>query len=152
MPYDVFETSDGHVIVAVGNDVQFQRFCDYLKRPELAQNALYATNVARIENRLKLTAIIQSILQKKPMDEIIHGLEARKVPVGAIHNIEAALTSDQAKARNMTINMPKENLQKGMVSLLGNPLNLSATPVTYRYSPPTFGENTDEILNKYIKK
>ena len=152
VPYDVFETSDGHVIVAVGNDAQFKRFCDFIDHPELAQSTSYATNVARIESRVELTKIIQSILIQNTMDEIITGLETRKVPVGPIHTVGTALCSDQAEARNMVINMSKENLEKGAVSLLGNPLNLSATPVTYRSPPPAFGEHTAEILAKYTKK
>lgn len=149
VPYEVFAAQDGHVIIAVGNDAQFQRFCDFLGRPELAENTLYTTNVARIENRVGLIEIIQSILSKSTMDDIIDGLEKRKVPVGPIHTVGAALGSDQAIAREMVIDMPEDRLMNDKVSLLGNPLHLSRTPVTYRTAPPQFGQDTAEILAEY---
>jgi formyl-CoA transferase len=150
VPYDVFSASDGHVIVAVGNDAQFQRFCDFLGKPELATNTDYATNVARIENRIELMTKIRPALELIKMDDIIAGLESLKVPVGPINTVEGALHSDQAQARDMVVEMPNKNVKEGTVSLLGNPLHLSRTPVTYRRAPPKFGQDTDEVITKYI--
>ncbi|MFK5997539.1 MAG: CaiB/BaiF CoA-transferase family protein [Rhodobacterales bacterium] len=150
VPYSVFEAIDGHVIVAVGNDAQFKRFCDFIGFPELADNPKYATNVARIENRTQLTALISPPLAQIKMAEIIAGLEALKVPVGPINNVEQALHSDQAKARDMVVRVADEDVQGGTLSLLGNPLHLSRTPVTYRSPPPHFGQDTDAVLAEYI--
>lgn len=150
VPYDVFAASDGYVIVAVGNDAQFMRFCDFLGLPELAQNPLYATNGARIENRVQLMKVLRPVLELIKMAGIISGMEALKLPVGPINTVEAALHSDQAKARDMVVAMANDEVQSGTVSLLGNPLHLSRTPVTYRTPPPRFGQDTDEVLAEYI--
>lgn len=150
VPYSVFSATDGHVIVAVGNDAQFKRFCDFLGQPALAENPLYATNGARIENRADLNAIIDTALEQIKMADIIAGLEAIKVPVGPINTVAGALQSDQAKAREMVIKMANKDVKSGAVSLLGNPLHLSRTPVTYRSPPPCFGQDTDDVLAEYI--
>ncbi len=150
VPYSVFSASDGYVIVAVGNDAQFKRFCDFMNKPDLAKEAKFATNVARIENRVELTSFINVALAQKKMADIITSLEELKVPVGPINTVEGALHSDQAKAREMVIEMANEDVKNGAVSLLGNPLNFSRTPVTYRRPPPMFGQDTDDVLNEYI--
>jgi formyl-CoA transferase len=150
VPYDVFSASDGHVIIAVGNDAQFQRFCDFMGQPDLAQSPKYATNVARIENRVDLTGIIKLELAAMKKADIISGLEGLMVPVGPINNVKEALYSDQAKARDMVVEMPRDDVKGQAISLLGNPLNLSRTPVTYRHPPPMFGQDTDEVLAEYI--
>ncbi|MEH6359877.1 MAG: CaiB/BaiF CoA-transferase family protein [Amylibacter sp.] len=150
VPYDVFTASDGHVIVAVGNDAQFKRFCDFLGHPELAESPLYATNGARIKNRIDLMLVIRPVLALRKMVDIITGMEALSLPVGPINTVGGALQSDQAKARDMVVSIPSEAVKSGAVSLLGNPLNLSRTPVTYRTPPPRFGQDTDEVIAEYI--
>ncbi len=144
VPYDVFEVSDGHVIIAVGNDAQFRRFCDFIARPYLAEHKDYATNPARLVNRQALVPQISEAMQAFTLQEVIAGLEALKVPVGPVNTLDLALGSDQAKARDMVIEMPQHDA--GSVRLLGNPLKFSATPVTYRTAPPTFGAHTAEVL------
>ena len=146
VPYHVFAVADGHVIIAVGNDSQFARFCEFLGCPELARDARFATNMARIAQRDALMAIIGPKLAAHPLAAVIAGLEARKVPVGPVHTIDQALGSDQARAREMVVAMPRVDVQKGEVRLLGNPLKLSRTPVTYRLAPPHFGQDTDAVL------
>ena len=152
VPYDVFTASDGHVIVAVGNDAQFKRFCDFLNHPELAESPLYATNGARIKNRIDLMLTIRPVLALRKMADIITGMEALSLPVGPINTVAGALQSDQAKARDMVVSIPNETVKSGAVSLLGNPLNFSRTPVTYRTPPPRFGQDTDEVIAEYIGK
>jgi len=152
VPYDVFTASDGHVIVAVGNDAQFKRFCDFLGHPELAESPLYATNGARIKNRIDLMLVIRPVLALRKMVDIITGMEALSLPVGPINTVGGALQSDQAKARDMVVSIPSEAVKSGAVSLLGNLLNLSRTPVTYRTPPPRFGQDTDEVIAEYIGK
>jgi len=151
VPYDVFAAKDGHVIVAVGNDAQFARFCDFINMPELAQNADYQTNGARIENRTALKALISPPLMQFTMAQIIEGLEKLKVPVGPINTVKDALETDQAIARNMVRTLPHEAVKDGHVSLLGNPLNFSRTPVTYKTPPPSCGQDTEEVLEIYTK-
>ncbi len=148
VPYEVFAASDGYVIVAVGNDAQFRRFCDFLRMSELADDPVYATNPGRIENRAQLLPQIAARLLEFTMDEVISGLEALKVPVGPVNTLDRALQSDQAKARDGLITMPAAGVANGEVALLGNPLKFSKTPVTYRTSPPHFGAHTEEVLSR----
>ncbi|KIC17669.1 CoA-transferase [Leisingera sp. ANG-Vp] len=144
MPYGVYETSDGHVILAVGNDSQFQRFMKFLKLEGLAGDPRFATNPARLQNRDALNAVLIPTVQRYTTDEVLAAMEARKVPAGPVQNLETLFATDQVAAREMSIPM---ETAAGPVKLLGNPLNFSRTPVTYRHAPPRCGEATDEILS-----
>ncbi|MBQ0752303.1 MAG: CoA transferase [Roseovarius sp.] len=146
VPYQVFATADGHVIVAVGNDSQYARFCDYLGQPDWATDSRYATNTARLAHRDTLVPMIAGVLATRTTAHVIDGLEARKVPVGPVNTIGQALETDQAQARGMTITMPAPDTAKGTVRLIGNPLKFSRTPVSYRSAPPTTGADTDAVL------
>ncbi|XOY55558.1 MAG: CaiB/BaiF CoA transferase family protein [Rhodobacterales bacterium] len=146
VPYHVFAVADGHAIIAVGNDSQFARFCDFLGCADIVPDARFATNLARTQNRDALLAVVGPRLAARPLAAVIAGLEARKVPVGPVNTIDLALRSDQAQARDMVVAMPRADVQKGQVRLLGNPLKLSRTPVTYRLPPPHCGQDSQEIL------
>jgi formyl-CoA transferase len=146
VPYQVFASADGHVIVAVGNDSQYARFCDYLGRPDWATDSRYATNTARLAHRDTLVPMIAGVLATRTTAHVIDGLEARKVPVGPVNTIGQALETEQAEARGMTITMPAPDTAKGKVRLIGNPLKFSRTPVSYRSAPATTGADTDAVL------
>ncbi|UWQ59865.1 CoA transferase [Leisingera caerulea] len=143
MPYGVYETSDGHVILAVGNDSQFRRFMEFLKLEGLAEDPRFATNPARLQNRDALNAVLIPSVQRYTTGDVLAAMEARKVPAGPVQDLEALFATDQVDARNMAIGM---ETAAGPVKLLGNPLNFSRTPVTYRHAPPVCGEGTEEIL------
>ena len=147
VPYEVFATSDGHVVVAVGNDAQFARLCDFIARPDLAQDDRFATNPARLRNRPALLGQIVAELAALSSDAVIAGLEARKVPVGPVNRLDQALQSEQAKAREMVVSVARSDVEGGAVTLLGNPLKFSRTPVQYHGAPPRFGEDTEEVLS-----
>ncbi|WP_083957600.1 CaiB/BaiF CoA transferase family protein [Tateyamaria omphalii] len=146
VPYDAFATSDGHVLVAVGNDSQFVRFCDAIGAPELGADPRYATNLKRIENRVTLTQSLTPILARMTKDELLGKMHSVKVPGGPIHDVAEALNSDQAQARGTVVAVNREGVADGYVRLLANPLKFSATPVTYRRAPPRFGQDTDAVL------
>ncbi|WP_299046521.1 CoA transferase [uncultured Tateyamaria sp.] len=146
VPYDAFATSDGHVLVAVGNDSQFVRFCDAIGAPELGTDPRYATNLKRIENRVTLTAALTPLLAAMTKDDLLGKMHSVKVPGGPIHDVAEALKSDQAKARGTVVHVPRDDVADGHVRLLANPLKFSATPVTYRRPPPRFGQDTDAVL------
>ncbi|MEL6467561.1 MAG: CoA transferase [Pseudomonadota bacterium] len=146
VPYDAFATSDGHVLVAVGNDSQFVRFCDAIGAPELGADPRYTTNLRRIENRVSLTAALTPILAAMTKDDLQSKMHAVKVPGGPIHNVAEALMSDQAQARGTVVHVDREDVEDGYVRLLANPLKFSATPVTYRHAPPRFGQDTETVL------
>lgn len=147
VPYDVFAGRDGHVIIAVGNDAQFRRFCEVLGRDDLATAPEYRTNSDRIHYRDSLTPQIVETLGKLSVAEILEKLQSVQVPCGPIHDVGQALTSDQAVARASVARIPHEQTREGAVSVLGNPLKFSKTPVTYRRAPPRFGQDTDSLTD-----
>ena len=146
VPYDAFAGADGHVLIAVGNNAQFARFCDVIGLPDLSENPDYATNSMRLKNRDALMKHLHPELAKIRVADIVDRLNSVGVPVGPIQNVAQALSSDQAKAREMVVSVDCPDVQGGQVRLLGNPLRFSRTPVQYRMAPPRFGQHTDEIL------
>ncbi|WP_377186535.1 CaiB/BaiF CoA transferase family protein [Ruegeria meonggei] len=144
VPYDVYETADGHVILAVGNDSQFRRLCDFIDLPGLADDARFATNPARLEHRDALNAVLRPAVQSHQTQTVIAQLEARKIPVGPVQTMDQVFATDQVAAREMQIDMQAD---PGEVQLIGNPLKLSRTPVTYRTAPPVFGADTQGVLS-----
>jgi len=154
VPYDVFPTQDGYVIIAVGNDGQFQAFCKALERDDLAQDPRFATNPLRIENRTALQPEIIETFEEMRSENILSVLQSVGVPCGPIHTVAQALTSDQAKFRESVVNVATSDATSGAIDLLGNPLKLSKTPVKYAKSPPRFGADTKnlaEILKNHAK-
>ncbi|WP_299948680.1 CaiB/BaiF CoA-transferase family protein [uncultured Ruegeria sp.] len=145
-PYQVFAAADGDVIIAVGNDTQFERFVTWLGAPEMAKNPDFATNPARLANRDRLIALLQPLIAAHPVHTILDGLEASKIPVGPVNRLDQVFASDQVQARDLKIEMRAPSARRGSVDLIGNPLKFSKTPVTYRYPPPEFGADTQEIL------
>lgn len=148
VPYEVFAASDGHLIVAAGNDSQFARFCEILGRADLAEHPDFARNIDRVHNRATLIGILAPEIAGQSRESLLAQMEAEGVPGGPIHTVGEALSSDQAKARGMTITMPDPGAKGGHVPLIGNPVHFSRTPVTYRRPPPRSGEHTGEILRQ----
>ncbi len=146
VPYQLFETSDGHILLAVGNDAQFRRAMRFLGVEGLADTPEYASNVARIKNRDRLIATLEPLFKARSSAEIISGLEELKVPVGPVQTLAQALGSEQARARGAVVEVARDDVEGGHLTLLGNPLKFSKTPVSYRRPPPRFGQDTDEVL------
>lgn len=146
VPYDAFEASDGHVLVAVGNDSQFARFCDVIGAPDLGRDARYVTNMGRIENRETLIPALRKVVATLTKDEVLTKLQSVKVPCGPIHDLAEALNSDQAQARGTVVDVACDDVADGHVRLLANPLKFSATPVRYDLPPPRFGQDTEAVL------
>lgn len=145
VPYDAFAARDGHVLLAVGNDGQFARFCDAFGLAGLAEDARFTTNLARIENRDALIPILSETLAQHDKAEIIARCNAALVPAGPIHTVAEALRSDQAQARGTVQQVARADIDKGHVELLANPLKFSATPVRYNRPPPRFGQDSDAV-------
>jgi formyl-CoA transferase len=150
VPYDAFEVSDGHFLLAVGNDAQFARFCDVLGLSHLAADPDYLTNLARIKNRVALMGFVIPALKTWTKEGILEALRRVKVPAGPINTIAEALTSEQARARGTVRQVAAQGIKGGHVQLLGNPLKFSATPVKYLRAPPRFGQDTDEVLETWL--
>jgi formyl-CoA transferase len=149
VPYDAFACADGHLILAVGNDAQFARFCDAVDLPDLVNDPRFKTNLARIRHRDALTERITARLGAMTKEDVLQKLHAVKVPAGPINTVAEALGSDQAQARGTVIEMPAKAVAGGCVKLLANPLKLSRTPVRYASAPPRFGQDTEEVLKQF---
>ncbi|WP_299630958.1 CoA transferase [uncultured Roseobacter sp.] len=149
VPYDAFACADGHILLAVGNDAQFARFCDAFNLTGLAESAEFNTNLARIENRVDLTERIATVLKDISCADVLARCHAVKVPAGPIHTVAQALQSDQAQARGTVVAMETPDTAKGAVELLGNPLKFSRTPVQYRRPPPRFGQDTNTVFEMF---
>jgi crotonobetainyl-CoA:carnitine CoA-transferase CaiB-like acyl-CoA transferase len=146
VPYETFEAADGWFILAVGNDQQFARFCALAGRPDLAADAAYATNAARVVNRAALVPLLQAITRTRPAADWIAACEAEGVPCGPINDIPAAFAEPQAAWRGARVPLPHPVAAGGSVDTIGNPIRLGDTPVTYRRAPPTLGQHTGEAL------
>ncbi|MEM9787795.1 MAG: CoA transferase [Pseudomonadota bacterium] len=145
VPYDVFPTKDGHIILAVGNDRQFQAFCKAMDRHDLAQTPEFATNPDRIANREVLTVAVTETLATRTSAEILKVLQDLGVPAGPIHSVGQALGTAQAEARGAVVDVPHPDTVAGHVQLLGNPLKFSKTPVSVNRPPPRFGADTGNL-------
>ncbi len=150
VPYQVFPTSDGYFILAVGNDRQFAKFCDFAGKAELASDSRFITNEQRLHNREDLANEIRELTVTKTSSEWIDSLSALGVPSGAVSNLEQTFKDPHVLHRGMRISMPHALAGSSSVDLLGNPLKLSKTPVTYRKAPPIMGADTDEVLEELL--
>ncbi len=148
VPYQDFPTSDGDLIIAVGNDAQFGRLCAALGLGELASDPRYATNQNRVVHRQALVARLAAATRTRPTGQWVAALETAGVPCGPINAIDAVFADPQVEARAMRIELPHP--VGGTVPLVANPLRLSATPVSYRMAPPTLGAQTRQVLEKRL--
>ncbi len=149
-PYKVLPCSDGHFILAIGNDGQFQRFCDFAGAPALARDPRFKTNADRVRNREALYAALPEITARKTRDEWVQGLAGLAVPAGPVNNLEQVFTDPQILHRGMRLAMDYPGARGGEVELIGNPVKFSQTPVDYRHPPPKVGEHTDEVLKELL--
>ncbi len=149
VPYQVFEAKDGHVIVAVGNDSQFGRFCEILGVPEMAEDADFASNIKRIENREVLLARLEALFATRGKQEMLEAMKANNVPCGEVNNLAEVFDSPQVAARGMRVKMEHP---AGEIELIGNPVKFSATPVTYRNAPPLCGADNDDVMKDWLRK
>ncbi|HMA48289.1 MAG TPA: CaiB/BaiF CoA-transferase family protein [Magnetospirillaceae bacterium] len=133
-PYQAFEAGDGFLILAVGNDDQFARFCAVAGLPELAADPAFASNPARVANRERLVGLLSELFLSRPRDWWIDGLEAAGVPCGPINTLDEVFANPQLLARGMVI-------EQDGIRMVGNPLKFSATPLGPPTSPPKLGEH-----------
>ncbi|MEP7139980.1 MAG: CaiB/BaiF CoA-transferase family protein, partial [Caldimonas sp.] len=147
VPYQVFEVADGHLILAVGNDGQFARFCALAGCSELATDQRFVRNAGRVRHREILVPLLAARLKLKPRAEWLAELESAKVPAGPINDLAEVFADPQVKVREMTVDMPHP--VAGSVRLVASPIKLAATPVSYRRSPPVLGADTDSVLSEF---
>ena len=148
-PYQVFATSDGYVILAIGNDSQFQRFCEFAGRPELTRDPRFAVNEDRVHNRDTLVAILREAMRRQPSRHWVEGLAPLKVPCSPVNAIDQVFADPHIQHRRMVVEMAHP-LAGQPVRLIANPVKMSATPPEYRYAPPLLGQHTDQVLSTVL--
>jgi crotonobetainyl-CoA:carnitine CoA-transferase CaiB-like acyl-CoA transferase len=150
VPYEVFPTSDGHIILAIGNDGQFKRFCEIAGCAELADEPRFKTNSQRIVHRAELIPLIAEVMRQRSKQEWIAALEEATVPCGPINNMKEVFEDPQVKHRGLRIDMPHP--RGGTAPVVASPMRLSETPVEYRIAPPLLGQHNEEIYRGLLGK
>jgi crotonobetainyl-CoA:carnitine CoA-transferase CaiB-like acyl-CoA transferase len=148
VPYQAFETSDGYIILAVGNDSQFRRFCELAGKPELADDERFQKNRGRVENREALVLQVKEIMLQKSGAEWLEALNARGIPCGPINNIEQVFADPQVQYRGMQLEL--DHPTAGKVASVASPIRLSQTPIEYQQAPPLLGQHTDDVLSRLL--
>lgn len=144
VPYQSFPTADGYLALAVGTDAQFQRLCQLLERPDLADDERYQTNPGRVAHRPELVEQLTLTFRTKPTETWLNTLISANIPAGPINDIPAALKDPQAQHRQMVQEV--DHPTAGQIKLLGPVAKLSHTPTQIHSAPPTLGQHTDEVL------
>jgi crotonobetainyl-CoA:carnitine CoA-transferase CaiB-like acyl-CoA transferase len=154
VPYQVFEVApmpDGtkdHLILAVGNDGQYAKFCVVAERPDLASDPRFVKNADRVRHRAVLVPILETVMLSRSKSDWLKALEAAKVPCGAINNLAEVFADPHIQARDMVRTW--EHPLAGAVELVASPMKLSVTPVRQDITPPTLGQHTDEVLKQVL--
>ena len=151
VPYNVLPASDGFIILAVGNDAQYQKFCDFAGAPELAKDARFITNADRVRNRREIYELLPAVTRRKKQAEWIDGLAKLGVPCSPVNNVDQVFEDPQVQQREMKITMPHPLSASGTVDLIGNPIKFSETPVDYRLPPPYCGQHTQDVLGELLQ-
>jgi crotonobetainyl-CoA:carnitine CoA-transferase CaiB-like acyl-CoA transferase len=149
VPYQSFATSDGHVVIAVGTDVQFARLAAVLGAPALSADPRFITNMARVRNRAVLIPILSERIAAWPKRDLLRALDVERIPAGAINDMHEVFADPQIAARGLVV---EQQLAEGQppVRTLGNPIRFSRTPVHYGNAPPRLGAHTDEVLRNEL--
>ncbi len=149
VPYQVFPTSDGFIVLSIANDPTFKRFCENVGLDHLMADARFATNAARVENREAVVAALTPVMKTITTAAWVKRLEELKVGCGPINTVREAFADPQVAARGAIVHMPHPAAPSG-VDVIANPVRLSETPADYRLPPPLLGEHTNEILSKRL--
>ncbi|MGE0117149.1 MAG: CaiB/BaiF CoA transferase family protein [Dongiaceae bacterium] len=150
VPYNVLPCSDGFIILAVGNDAQYRKFCAFAGASELAADPRFASNELRVRNRRAIYDLLPDVTRRKTQAEWVDGLAGLGVPCSPVNNVDQVFADPQVQHRKMQIGMPHPLSASGAVDLIGNPIKYSATPVDYALPPPTCGQHTDEVLTELL--
>jgi crotonobetainyl-CoA:carnitine CoA-transferase CaiB-like acyl-CoA transferase len=148
VPYRAFATADGHIVIAVGNDGQFARLCEVARMPELARDPRFATNAARVRNRVALEEILARAVATRPSRQWIEALEAATVPCGPINDLARVFADPQVIDRGMQVSA--RHPVAGAVPMVRSPIRLSETPPRADVAPPMLGQHTSEVLEEVL--
>lgn len=145
VPYQVFATADGHIVLSIANDPTFRRFCELFGLSHLLDDARFATNAARVANRALVTETLAPVMRGQGTGWWVERLEAAKIGCGPINTLEKMFDDPHVEARGVVVQMPHAATAEG-VRVVANPVRLSETPVDYRLPPPLLGQHTEEVL------
>ncbi len=147
VPYQAFEAADGHVILAIGNDAQFARFCSIAGHPEWAGDPRFARNADRVRNREVLVPLIAAEMQRRDRAGWLAALEAASIPCSPVNAIDEVFADPQVRARGLQVAI--DHPERDGLPMVASPLRLSATPVRYRNAPPMLGQHTEDVLREF---
>ena len=148
VPYEAYKTADDYIILAVGNDGQYRRFCEAAGRVDLADDPRFATNRGRVENRGVLGPMLNEIIAAKPRTFWLEALEKVGVPCGPINNLQQIFNDPHVQARETRRDV--DHPVAGSVPTVANPIRFSESPIEYDRPPPVLGQHTDEVLGDVI--
>ena len=148
VPYHVFHAADEFLIIAVGNEGQFARFCEIIGAPEWAKDPRFDSNAKRVGQRDLLVGMIAERMRMRPAREWLSALEPAGVPCGPINDLSQVFADPQVRHRGMQVRAP--HAAAGEVTMVGNPIKFSRTPVEHNHAPPLLGEHTDEVLGSLL--
>jgi crotonobetainyl-CoA:carnitine CoA-transferase CaiB-like acyl-CoA transferase len=143
VPYQVFPTLDGYMVLSIGNDPTWERFCKAFAQEHLLADERFATNAARVGNRQLVTDTLTPLMRTRRTTEWVEALEALKIGCGPINTLEQVFADPHVQARGMVVEMEHPT---GPIEVIANPVRLSGTPADYRRPPPVLGEHNDEVL------
>ncbi len=148
VPYQVFPTSDGSVILACGNDNLFAKFCAAAHREDLPQDERFTKNANRVKHRATLVPVLEDIFKQRSTEDWVNALETAGVPCGPINTVAQAFANPQVQSRGMQIQLPHP--LAGQVPLMGSPMKFSGTPIEHKLAPPVLGQHAEEILEQVL--
>jgi crotonobetainyl-CoA:carnitine CoA-transferase CaiB-like acyl-CoA transferase len=148
VPYQVFRSADGFLVLSIGNDPTFARFCKNFGCEKLLEDPRFATNAARVQNRDLVTETLAPTLQAQTTAWWIEKLEALQIGCGPINTLDQVFADPQVIARKNLIEM--EHASGAKMTLIANPVRLSETPADYRLAPPALGQQTDQVLQDWL--
>jgi crotonobetainyl-CoA:carnitine CoA-transferase CaiB-like acyl-CoA transferase len=148
VPYQVFACGDGHLILAVGNDGQFRKFCEIAKRPAWALDARFATNAGRVQHRETLVPMIGEVVRERTQRAWLDALEPAGVPCGPINRMDQVFADPQVIARQMKLDLPHP--LAGVVPQVRTPLRFSEAALAYDAAPPLLGAHTASVLHERL--
>lgn len=149
VPYQVFPTLSGDIVIATGNDGQFKRLCRVLGLPKAADDARFLTNKDRVNRRDELVAILTEACRKVHRDALLSDLERVDVPAGPIHNLAEVFSDEHVRARGLRIDLPDQRAKAGSIPGVRSPIIMSGTPLTYTKPSPALGDDNETVLRAF---
>ncbi|MGE8374564.1 MAG: CaiB/BaiF CoA transferase family protein [Diaphorobacter nitroreducens] len=149
VPYGMYESADGPLIIAVGNNAQFDKFCrQVIERPDIVEDPRFATNVNRAKHRLELGPMLKELIATFPRDLLLQRLTAAGIPCGKVAGLHEALTSERTRRGRLVQDMPHP--VEGTTPVFAPPYRLDGQRLPIRNAPPTLGEGTREVLHRLL--